>query len=89
MHDSLLLARKTEAADSEFLATRFQTSNLSRGHFVDDRKRTRRGGSAVIGGGDGEIGTADFYAAGAQAVEGLGRSYFVDQVEVDVEQGGR
>ena len=43
----------------------------------------------MVGGGEGEIGPADFQAALAQALEGLRRSDFVDQVQIDVEQRGR
>ena len=59
------------------------------GDRVDDGQRAVGGGNAVVGGGDGEIGTPDLEAALAQAVEGLRRSDFVDQVQVDEEQRGR
>ena len=48
-----------------------------------------RGGDAVIRGGDGQVGTADFEAALAQTLEGLRRGDFMHQVQVDVEQRGR
>ena len=56
--------------------------------LIDDGQRAVRRGNAVVGGGDGEIGTPHLEAALAQALEGLGRRHLVDQVQVDEQQGG-
>ena len=77
------------AADAEIAAVGFQLRDLLGGDRVDDGQRAVGGGDAVVGGGDGQIGAADFEAALAQALKGLRRGDFVDQVQVDVEQGGR
>src|SRR5438045_2998501 len=73
VNDPLLFARKPEAADAELLATRFQARHLRGSNFVDNREGARSGGRAVIGGGDGEIRTANLETARAQTVEGLRR----------------
>ncbi len=41
----------------------------------------------MVRGGDGQIGPPHLQAALAQALEGLGRSHLVDQVQVDEQQG--
>ena len=86
--DALPVAVHAEAANAEFGAVGFELVELFGGDLVDDGQRAIRGGNAVVGGGDGEIGTADFEAALAQALEGLRRGDFVDQVQVDEQQGG-
>ena len=47
----------------------------------------RDGGDRMIDGADGPIGTADFQAARAQAGKRLRRGDFVDEVQIDVEDG--
>src|SRR6202030_858569 len=88
VHDALLYAIQAEAANSEFFAVGFKLGNLGGSDFIEDRKRARRSGGAVVGGGDGQVGTANFHAAREEAVEGLRRRDFVDQMQVDVEQRG-
>ena len=44
------------------------------------------GGYIVIFGGDGQIRTADLPACHSQTLKGLRGSYFVNEMQVDVEQ---
>jgi hypothetical protein len=74
--------------ETEFSAIRLQLGELFGGDLVHDGQRAIGGGNAVIDGGDGEIGPPHFETAFAQAVEGLGRCDFVDQMKVDKEQRG-
>ena len=46
------------------------------------------GGDVVVDGGDVAVGTAELAAGDAEAVEGLRGGDLVDEVEVDVEDGG-
>ena len=46
------------------------------------------GGDVVVDGGDCAVGTAELAAGHAEAVEGLRGGDLVDEVEVDVEDGG-
>ena len=48
-----------------------------------------RGRDAVVGGRDGEIGTADFETAIAQALESLRRGDFMHQMQIDIDKAGR
>ena len=67
----------------------FDLTHLVGGDGIEDRKRTVGSRDAVVDGADGEVGTADFEAALAQAFEGLGRRHFVDHVQIDVDEAGR
>ena len=58
------------------------TSNL-----VEDRQRAGSGWRAVIGGGLRQVGAADFEAAPPKSIKGLRRSDFVNEMQVDIEQG--
>ncbi|CUV03394.1 hypothetical protein MGWOODY_Clf294 [hydrothermal vent metagenome] len=42
----------------------------------------------MVGGGDGQVGPADFASSHPQASESLGRSYFMHQVQVDINDAG-
>jgi hypothetical protein len=48
-----------QAADAEFGAVGFELRKLLGGDLVDDGQRPVRGGNAVVGGGDGQIGAPD------------------------------
>lgn len=47
------------------------------------------GGDAVVNGSDGFIGAAHFEATLTEASEGLRRGDFVNQVQVNIQHGGR
>ena len=87
VHDALLAAVHAQAADAELAAVGFELIELFQRDLIEDGQRAVRGGNAVVGGGDGEIGTPHLEAALAQALEGLGRRHLMDQVQVDEEQG--
>jgi hypothetical protein len=88
MDDALLAAMHAQAADAELGAVGFELIELFQRDLIDDGQRAVRRGNAVVGGGDGEIGTPHLEAALAQALEGLGRRHLLDQVQVDEQQGG-
>ena len=87
--DALAVATAAVAADPEIAAIGFQLRYLAGGDFVHDRQRRIGRGRRVVGGGDREVGAANFQATLAQALEGLRRSDLVDQMEVDIKQSGR
>ena len=84
-----LLAVNAEAGDAELLAVLLELRDLLGGDRVDDGQRAVGGRNAVVGGGDRQIRTPDLQTALAQTLEGLRRSDFVHQVQIDVEQRGR
>ena len=69
-------------------AVLFELRDLFRGDGIDDGERAVGGRNAVVGGGEGEIGAADFEAALAQALESLRRGDFMDQMQIDIEERG-
>ena len=52
------------------------------------RSWTRGGGDVVVDGGDVAVGAAELAAGEAEAFEGLRAGDLVDELEVDVEDGG-
>ena len=52
------------------------------------RRPRSGGGDVVVDGGDGAIGAADLAAGEAEALEGLRGGDLVDELQVDVEDGG-
>ena len=88
VNDALVLAERAVERDAEFVAVLFKLSDLRFGDLVDDGQRAIMRGDAVIGGADGEIGTAHFDAAFAEAGEGLGRGDFVHKVQVNIQERG-
>jgi len=87
VHHALVLAVHAVAGNAEVLAVLFELLELFGGNRVGDRQGTGGGGDAVIGGGDGLSGAPHLQAALAQSLKRLGRSDFVHQVQVDVQQG--
>ena len=83
------VAVDAEAADAELGAVGLELRDLLRGNLIDNRQRAVGGRNAVVDRGDGQVGTAHFQAALAQALEGLRRRDLVHQVQVDVEQRRR
>ena len=88
VHDALAVAVDAQAPDAEIGAVGFELRELPGCNFIDDRQRAIGGRDAVIGGGDGEVGTPHLEAARPKAVEGLRRRDFVHQVQVDKNQRG-
>ncbi len=86
MDHALPVAANAETAKAEFGAVGFQLRELFGGDLVDDGQRAVGGRYAVIGRGNGEIGTPDLQPALAQALKSLRRSDFMNQVQIDVEQ---
>jgi len=71
--DALAVAVNPQAADAEFGAVGLQLRELFGGDLVHDGERPVGGRNAVIGCGNGEIGTPDLQAALAQALKSLRR----------------
>ena len=86
--DALAVAVHAQAADAEFGAVGLELRELLGGDLIHDGQRAVGGRNAVIGRGDGEIRTPHLQAALAQSLEGLRRSDFMNQVQVDEEQRG-
>jgi hypothetical protein len=61
---------------------------LRGGDLVEDVEATGNGGgNVVVHSGDAAVGAADFAADETKAFKGLRRGHFVEQLQVDVEQG--
>src|SRR5262249_11886941 len=88
VHDALVLAVHVEKAHAGFAAVPFEGVELSDGVLIDDRQSAVGGGNGVIHYGEGEIGAADSAAIFAETGEGLGRGAFVDEVPVNIDNGG-
>jgi hypothetical protein len=84
--DALAVAVNTQTADAEFGAVGLELRELFGGDLVHDGERPVGGRNAVIGRGNGEIGTPDFQTALAQTLKSLRRSDFMNQLQIDVEQ---
>ena len=87
VHDALVFGVNAVVRNAELFAVLIELRDLVGRDGIEDRQRAIGGGNAVIRGGHGQIGPADFETAGAQAGKGLGRSDFVDQMQIDIEQG--
>ena len=83
--DPLRRAAASEERHLELAAILLELAELGGGLLVDHRAA---GGNGVVGGGGGEVGAADPELAPPEAGEGLRRGDLVDQVAVDVEDGG-
>src|SRR6185312_14846104 len=88
VYDALLLAVRSKQFDPEIAAVLFQLIDLRGCNLVDDGKRTVVGGDAVVGGGNRQVRPPHFQAALPQSGEGLRRCYFMDEMEVDINQRG-
>ena len=72
----------------ELLAVGHQGVDLLLGEGISDSEGPACGGHAVVDGGQGQVRPAHRPAGHPETVEGLGGGDLVDQVQVDVEQGG-
>ncbi len=86
--DALVLAVHVKEPDAEFAAVALEGFELEFGVVVEDGESAVSGGDGVVHDGEGEVGAADGAAFGAEAGEGLWRSAFVDEVAIDVDEGG-
>src|SRR5690606_10610098 len=89
--DALADVVDLELGDAELVAVVIEGLHLDAGHLVDDGGDTALalvpvGGHVVVGGGHVAVGAPGPATGDAQAVEGLGRRHFVDDVAVDVQQ---
>ena len=89
VNDSLFRAVQIKQRYPEFGAIRGQGADLIGGHLVETGKRPARGRNRMIHGCKCLIGAADFQTALPEAGEGLRRRDLVDQMQVDIENGGR
>ena len=76
--------------DAELGAVPAEGFDLPGGDGVEDVEAVldAGGGDVVVDGGDGAVGAAELATGHAEAVEGLRAGDLVDEVEVDVEDGG-
>ncbi len=88
MNDALVAAVHVKEAHTGFAAVFLEGFKLEPGVRVNDREGAVGGGNGVVHHGEGEVGAADFAAFRAQAGKSLGRSAFVDEVAVDVDDRG-
>jgi len=86
--DALMLAVHVEETHAGFATIALEGFELELGVVVEDGEGAIGGGDGMIHNGEGEVGTADLAAFGFEAGEGLGRGAFVDQVAIDVDEGG-
>ena len=73
--------------DAEFGGVGFHLLDLRRSHRIRNRDIDRRGRDGMIHRGEGFIGAADFQSALTQTCEGLRRSDFMHEVQVNVKNG--
>jgi len=85
----LIFVMRTVEGNTEFFAVGFKLRDLIFGNLIHDGQGAIVRGDAVIGSADGEIGAANFDAAFAETGEGLRRSDFVHQVQVNIQKRGR
>ncbi len=85
--DALVRAVQIVERDAEFRADSGQRLHLFGGNRVGDRQGAVGRRHVVVHRRDGQIGPPHFAARHPQAVEGLGRSHLVDEVQVDVQNG--
>jgi hypothetical protein len=88
VHDAVLEVAEAVQRDAELRAVGGEHVELRRGLRVDDLQLLRVGRRAVVHGGERVLGAARLEAALAQARERLRRGHLVDEVQVDVEDGG-
>jgi hypothetical protein len=88
--DDALIARvDIVELDAEFGAVFAQRGNLRGGDGIEDVEAPlARGGYVVVDRGNGAVGAANLAASEAKTLEGLRGSDLVDELEVDIEDGG-
>ena len=88
VHDALIFAVHIEKAHTEFAAIFFEGLELQFGVLIEDGKCAIGGGNGVIHNRESEVGAANRAAFGAKTGESLGRGAFMNQVPVDINDGG-
>ena len=86
--DALILAVHVEEAHAGLAAVFFEGIELELGVVIEDGQGTVGGGDGMVHYGEREIRAADFAAFGAEASESLGRGALVDEVAVNIDDGG-
>ena len=86
--DALVLVAARENGNAELGAVLLEGFELALRDGVTHRDRQRLGGHVVVGRGERAVGATNAAVIDAQAVEGLGRGDLVDEVQVDVDEGG-
>src|SRR5260370_22947751 len=84
VHDALMLAVHVEEAYAGFAAVFLEGIELELGVVIEDGQRAILGGNRVVHHRESEIRTAHLAAFRAEACKSLGRSAFVNEVAVDV-----
>ena len=85
--DAAMRAGHAVQGDAEFSGVGFHLLDLRRSHRVCNWNVDGRGWDGMIHRRQGLIGAADFQSALTQTGEGLRRGHFVDEVQVNVEDG--
>src|SRR5205814_4005616 len=86
MNDALRARVDVEEFDAELFAVSAQRLNLFSGDRIFYWQTSIGGRHVVIDCGDGKIGPAHGTISRTQSIERLGRSNFVDEMQIDVEQ---
>ena len=86
--DALAAVMFVEIFDAEIAGVDRQLVDLGLALGIGDRQRTVGGRHVVIDHSQGLVRRMDGAAGEAQAFKGLGAGHFVDQMAVDIEQGG-
>mmetsp|Transcript_19895 Transcript_19895/g.41290 ORF Transcript_19895/g.41290 Transcript_19895/m.41290 type:complete len:515 (-) Transcript_19895:121-1665(-) len=95
VHDALSLVLHAEVGEAEVADVLLQLQDLrAAGRLFDEAGHVHegaavRGGHVVVHGGEGAVRAADGAVGEAEALEGLGGGHLVDQVAVDVQEGGQ
>src|ERR1700732_3962508 len=84
MDDSPVRRIHIEQTHAEFLAIGLQRRNLLRGDEIDDRGSARFSRNVVVDGGDRAFRLPYFSSRSSQPVEGLRRSHFMHQMQIDI-----
>src|SRR6185503_5677670 len=89
MHDPLFARIEIEQLDAKLAAVLPQNLNLVRGNRVLNGQAAIGGRHVVVGSSYGQFGTTNAAARRAQAVECLRGSHFVDEMQINVQDGRR
>src|SRR5207302_9766809 len=88
VHDALILAVHVKKADAGFAAVFFEGVKLGFRVVIEDGQRAVSSGVRMVHHRKREIGAAGFAAFGSAPGERLGRGAFVDEVAVNIDDGG-
>jgi hypothetical protein len=88
VYDALILAVHIEKAHAKFAAIFVEGIELQFGILIEDGERAVGSGNGVIHHRESEIGASNFAAFGAKAGESLRRRAFMNQVTVNINDGG-